>query len=157
MSFGSSEYGWADTKLVAILLARPENSFTKNEILPSLQYFHIRAAKHLNVYRVGWHRDPCQGYKPIDSPRTPGEQWYFSDVRFEEIRKEIEKRTKWQYSGGVDLLLVNACFLRDEPIAYFDFSSSLSIDVAQASRMVLSRPLQSFSSPGARGLSIPGA
>ena len=92
------------------------------EITPSLSYYHHRSGEHINFYcpgfEIGWEPERLQ----------PEENQFFYDPSdFERFRKEIERRSKWRYSGGTDLLLVNARF--DETEANLDFSSAIAADL----------------------------
>ncbi len=59
--------------------------------------------------------------------------YFFSDRAFNEFRREIEIRSefrsKWRYSGGVDLLFTNARLREDE--AEIDFSTTTSADLVE--------------------------
>lgn len=101
-------------RLVGLLFARPYSTLAKEEILPNLEYFHHRSGDHCDFF--------CGGYGAYWNlePKTFPDQrvvctinqvpWLFSTIKFNELRKEIESLAKWQYSGGVDLILFNAYY-----------------------------------------------
>jgi hypothetical protein len=59
-------------------------------------------------------------------------QWLYSDRLFNEFRAELEGVTRWQYSGGTDLVLTNAVWNADRKSADLDFSSALAMNLDQA-------------------------
>ena len=51
--------------------------------------------------------------------------WYYSPEVFNTFRKQIESKTKWKYSGGSDLILVNARYRSDAEEPEIDFSGAI--------------------------------
>jgi hypothetical protein len=98
------------SKLVGILFCFPDSKFGKEEILPFLGYFNLRTAEIVDVYCAGY----GIGHKP-DSypdgriiPSVAGENWWFDETTFNAIRQELEEKSKWNYSGETDLILLTA-------------------------------------------------
>jgi hypothetical protein len=52
---------------------------------------------------------------------------FYSDSDFNDFRLEIEKRSKWRYSGGADPLLINARFDGNE--GRLDFSTAIAANL----------------------------
>lgn len=92
---------------VGILLTRPDLD-TGKEILNSLEYYHHLTGKNINFYLPGygayWYGAYPDGkvVTEIDSA-----QWSFSNKEFVEFIDDMEKYSKWQYSGESELLLVH--------------------------------------------------
>src|SRR5262245_40301582 len=92
-------------RLTGILFARPTSPLAKAEITPNLDDLHHRSGKHIQFL--------CAGYR-VGGDSQPGDQaevnsnWVFSAERFNAFRAEMEEVTTWRYSGGVDLILINA-------------------------------------------------
>jgi hypothetical protein len=111
-------------RLTGLLFARPENKLAREEILSSLSYFDERSGDHVNVY--------CPGYSKSGAgtviAEVSGVKWTFSVPRFNEIRKQLESQTKWRYSGGVDLILLNARTGSESDKEVLDFSSVVSVN-----------------------------
>lgn len=123
-------------RLVGVLFARPTSPLAKEEIIPNLNYFHERSGQHVNFYCGGY----WQGNLPPDLNTgriAVANGWMYADSKFDEFRRDVESRTKWRYSGGVDLLITNARFREGSrwrtilPYAvpgeaYLDFSTTIS-------------------------------
>ena len=101
-------------RMVGLFFIRPDTGFASTEVIPSLGYYHLRSGKHINFYCAGFEI----GWEP--ARLQPEEQRYFySDDTFDNLRRDIEARCSWRYSGGADLLILNA---RDLGRAELDFS-----------------------------------
>ncbi|ENQ1533146.1 hypothetical protein D5E75_22955 [Vibrio parahaemolyticus] len=95
--------------LVGVLFSNPKTSFCKQEILDNLNYFHHRSKHHINIFCCGygayWNADKypdLQVETAID-----GAEWSYSDCAFVNLVEEFEARTKWQYSGENELLILD--------------------------------------------------
>jgi len=120
-------------RMVVLLFARPELPLSKEEIIPSLPYYHVRSGRAVNFY--------CAGYKtgvgfPDDVliAQVGGYDCFFSTERFNTARTEITAHSTWEYSGGCDLILVNAGLRMTsdwppQPKAYLDFSTAISVNL----------------------------
>ncbi len=92
---------------IGILIARPD-LHTGNCILKSLNYFHHLTGNNINFYLPGygayWSGDR---YPDMDTvARINGVDWSFSYKAFVEFITDIEKVSKWKYSGESELLLI---------------------------------------------------
>ena len=96
-----------EPRVAGLLFAQPQSHLTQTEIIPQLAYFHHRSSDDVHFF--------CGGYSAYanvygdNEPliRIDGAQWYFSPSQFNTLRKRVETATKWKYSGGTDLILVN--------------------------------------------------
>lgn len=90
-----------------ILFTRPDLD-TGKEILKSLEYYHHLTGKSVNFYLPGygayWYGAYPDGKVVAE---IDGVQWSFSNKEFVKFVEDIEKNSKWEYSGESELLLVN--------------------------------------------------
>ena len=101
---------------IGILVTRPDLP-TGKDILHSLEYFHFRTGKSINIYMPGY-----GAYWPeTDYPdqrevvEINGVKWYFSNEKFVQFIEDLEKYSKWEYSGESEFLLIE---LKDGRISY---------------------------------------
>jgi hypothetical protein len=125
-------------RLIAILFCRPESSLMQSDVIPSLPYFHCRSGSNTAFYFAGFedsqeywedvhataevvlepaHRGwnaSMEVHGRLTNRRGffvtgPGEtQWCFVPSRFNRFRADVQRRTRWRYSGGCDMILVNS-------------------------------------------------
>lgn len=92
---------------IGILVTRPDLPSGKS-ILNSLEYFHFRTGKTLNFYLAGygayWHNSEYPDGKIVSV--IDGVNWSFSNQKFVQFISELEKYSKWSYSGESELLLI---------------------------------------------------
>jgi hypothetical protein len=127
-------------RLIGLLFCRPELDLMKNEIIPSLPYFHARSGGNTAFYFAGfetvddflWHEENTgtatilpvkegqsssaveiegqlsgeQGYFTVQGPLN--RHWYFVPKSFNRFRADMQKMTRWEYSGGCDMLLLDS-------------------------------------------------
>lgn len=102
----TERYGVLD-ETIGILITRPDLD-TGKSILNSLEYFHFRTGKMINFYLPGygayWTNDYPDGkiVTTIDNVN-----WSFSNKMFAGFISDLEKFSKWKYSGESELLLVD--------------------------------------------------
>lgn len=104
-----------NARIIGLVFCQPQSWIAEKELLPSISYFNLRSGKHVTFYFMGF-----------GSSSIPGQGWDFSLNDFNECRKEMEACSKWRYSGGTDLILVNANFDPQSKSARADFSSGIS-------------------------------
>ena len=114
-------------RMIGILFARPDSQLAKSSILPHLDYFHHRSGNNFDFFCAGYQIDPELGAKVGNKTGfiLDGEQMTFSSRGFNVIREELEYKTTWEYSGGVDLILTNARYDTDGSEAVIDYSSAI--------------------------------
>lgn len=78
-------------------------------------YFDIRSGNTWDLFFPGYYRSEDQGFENhVVGTRPVGDQyakdWFFNERDFDLMRQHVEDSTgqRWQYSGGSDLILVNA-------------------------------------------------
>lgn len=121
-----------EVKIAALLFAQPDN-FTKEELLNSIEYFNARSRSSIDLYFVGY-KKVVPGFSTSRSivATVNNVDWYFSPDIFNELRKAFETKTKWQYSGSVELILFNLYSTNDKKQIQFDFSDAICIDLKKA-------------------------
>ena len=111
-------------RMVGIVFARPSSPLAKSEIIPALADWHHRSGDHVHFFFAGYDRYRQRpGFIRVAVPGM--DDWGYGPEVFNDIRQQIESRTKWQYSGGCDLLLTNARFDSATQKADIDFSSTI--------------------------------
>lgn len=122
-------------RMVGLLFARPESSLAASEILPHLEYYHHRSGDHIDFFCAGYgkywenSRDEFPDQRLVS--RVKDENWLYSSAKFNAFREEVERMTRWRYSGGSDLLLTNGRYDSDKHIGYLDFSTSVVCQLDQ--------------------------
>ena len=90
---------------IAILITRP-NLETGKQILENLEYYHFRTGHSINFYLPGygayWTEEEYPDGKVVTE--IAGVKWSFSNQRFVEFIEDMEKYSKWRYSGESDLI-----------------------------------------------------
>ena len=118
-----------DVRMVGIRLAPAEVRLARDEIIPSLDYFHHRSGNNIDFFCGGYRR---YGYAPRpDERKVSSDQppWIFSASAFDRFRQEIETLCRWRYSGEADLLLVNGHYDAEAEEANLDFKSAIACDL----------------------------
>ncbi|MBN2589880.1 MAG: hypothetical protein JXA96_08450 [Sedimentisphaerales bacterium] len=95
--------------MTGILFAHPDIELSKKEILPLLPRYHVRSDKWFHLFFPGYDMKNSGS----SFPATPYKCVYkknllFSEDYYNKTRRDLENISKWIYSGGVDLLLVDA-------------------------------------------------
>lgn len=106
---------------IGILITRPELP-TGKDILNSLEYYHFRTGKSVNFYLPGYGAYWNSDYPDSKIVTTiDNVNWLFSNQMFALFIEDLEKYSKWQYSGESELLLVDLkeCTLSYENMMQF--------------------------------------
>jgi len=118
-------------RLCAILFARPHMDLASREIFPEIEYFNARLGPRLHVFVAG-----CIGGLEGEFPDERGVgrtgQWRYSDIAFNQLRKDLESRSSWRYKDGCELLLLNTTFDTRKQEATIDFGSAVRTDLLKA-------------------------
>ncbi|MBN1787563.1 MAG: hypothetical protein JW806_04130 [Sedimentisphaerales bacterium] len=131
-------------RLIGLLFARPQTHLCNSEILPNLEYFHHRSAEHINFFCAGYSRNPDEEFNDWEPLTTSIEGiWYYSPTSFNRFREDVASQTKWQYSGEVDLILLNAERDKKDNFCSLKFESSI---VCQLDQMIHDQAISSVSS-----------
>lgn len=100
---------------IGILITRPELPIGK-DILNSLEYYHFRTGKSVNFYLPGYGAYWNNDYPDSKIVTTINNvNWSFSNQMFALFIEDLEKYSKWQYSGESELLLVD---LKEGTLSY---------------------------------------
>ncbi len=119
--------GNGDIRMVGLLFAPAEVRLAKDEIIPSLEYFHHRSGNHIDFFCAGYSR---YGFTPGERPVTQDDpSWMFSLELYDRFRREVERHSRWRYSGEADFLLLNAKRGYESDTASLDFSSTIVCDL----------------------------
>lgn len=115
-------------RLIGLVFCRPDRPLAKTEIFPCLSYWNFRSGTRTAFYFAGYQdelfKDPEISYVPIKGPDEG--KWLWSAKYFDTFLKQVERRTRWEYSGECDMILATS-----RPGAEFqaqiDFSSALLV------------------------------
>jgi hypothetical protein len=126
------EYPNIKNRMIGFLFARPKSSLAKSQIIPNLEYFHHRSGNNIDFFRAGYGKywEGIRSEIPDQIAVTFESQinWLFSNLKFNEFRREIEKNTSWNYSGSSDLILCNA-YLNSNQDSVINFSQVYCCDL----------------------------
>lgn len=122
------QYGYTEdqrrVRMLGLCFARPTSPLAKNEIFPQIPDWHYRSGDHIDFYFAGF-TDIKQGSDSVQVSMPGRGVWYYSPDTFNTFRKQVESKTKWKYSGGNDLILVNARYRSDTKEPEIDFSGAI--------------------------------
>ncbi len=112
--------------MIGLLFARPDLQLAQEQIIPSLEYYHHRSGDSIDFFCAGY---SCYSHENDEiQPIKVGELWEFNPISFNQFRREIEDRSSWQYSGEVDLILLDGkC--DDNGNTYLDFEYAWVCDL----------------------------
>jgi hypothetical protein len=110
-------------RMVGILFARPDSSLGAKEIIPNLDYFHVRSGQHIDFFCAGYGADDLKDPDRESQITVGNVGWQFNVKRFNSISEEVAARTNWKYSGGADLILTNAFFEQVTKRAFLGFDT----------------------------------
>lgn len=113
----------SECKMIGLLFAQSGSFLAKEEIIPSLEYFHYCSDKNIHFFCGGYsaYANIYLDNKPVVS--INGAKWYFSPKEFHTLCREVERLTDWKYSGETDLILLNFDDLPQKKI--IDFESAI--------------------------------
>lgn len=130
--------------IVGILFAQPTHKIVQDEILPNLDYFHVRSGQTISFYLAGygayWQPNHVADMKKVG--KVDNTDWYYSNTFFIDLVNSIEKDTKWEYSGECDLILLR--IISENGVKKFDFSSCMLLSLEQLSRQGAINSIRNF-------------
>jgi hypothetical protein len=135
-----------DVILTGLLFARPSNKLVAEQILPELGYFHHRSGENVDFFCAGFSRyTHGRGHsdeKKIPSVTGPEASWFYSEIAFNEFRRELAAEANWQFSGDPELVLTNAKFdtRRGRTLLDFGRSTKLNLEKAKTDGAIASVP-----------------
>ena len=113
--------------LVGIVLCRPQLKLAREEIIPSLSFFHRESGKNIDFFFAGFDEKPADDSDnvPIKTGISSRPDWNFNLDEFGRFADEIRRKTdnRYRYTGGCDLILVN-CLHSETGDAWLDFNDS---------------------------------
>ncbi len=123
------------SKLAGILFCSPDTDFGKREVLPHLDQFDQRSEDFVEFYCAGFGTTQLAGDTNEGRflPVVAGHKWWYSTKAFNSLRKELEGKTRWKYSGETDLILFTAS-RNASGVGYISFSPSLVCNLEQMSK-----------------------
>jgi hypothetical protein len=113
-------------RMLGLCFARPTSNLAKNEIFPQVPDWHYRSGNYIDFYFAGFtdfQQEPETKSLQVSMPGRG--TWFYSPKTFDSYRKQIEEKTNWKYSGGSDLILVNAYRKSDLDEPIIDFSNAI--------------------------------
>jgi hypothetical protein len=113
-------------RLAVLVFCRPESPLAREEIFPSLSYYHFRSGPATNFYFAGFEQAEAPDGEAVVMAGEAGIRWKYSAKGFNDLRREIERRTTWVYSGGCDLVVTGVRFASTSSRAQLDFSSTVT-------------------------------
>lgn len=102
------KHGNHSTVTVGILIGNANCNFMKDNILSKINQYHHRSNDNIDFYFPGYgaywygHCGPQETVCVVD-----GVSWLYSDKLFCEFIDVLETKSKYQYSGETDLILIN--------------------------------------------------
>ncbi|ABW19400.1 hypothetical protein [Alkaliphilus oremlandii] len=93
---------------VGILIGNAHCNFVKDFILSKIDQYHHRSNHNIDFYFPGYGAYWYGYYGPQETVCVvDGVEWLHSDKLFCEFIDELEYRSKWEYSGETELILIN--------------------------------------------------
>ena len=122
------------SRTIGILLARPDHPIASSEIIPNLNYFHVRSGLHIDFYCAGYGEDLTNypDSKAVTEHGPENQRWFFSDTAFVKFLEAMESESTWKYKGGVELLLLVASVDLASDKVEIDFSKVVCVDIVRA-------------------------
>ncbi len=96
--------------LVGLIIGQPDEPLIKEQIIPKLNFWHHRSANYIDLFCVGF-----------------SAQAAFDAKEFNATLRTLETNTRWRYSGGTDLILVNVTYSPASKKVTPDFTSALAM------------------------------
>lgn len=101
-------HGDAEEIPIALLIGSADSGFMKKYVLNRMNDYHHASKHHLDFYFPGYgaYWNGCYGEEEIVC-EVDNNKWLYSSKKFHEFIEELENETKWQFSGEVELILLN--------------------------------------------------
>ncbi len=119
-------------EIVVFLFVKPTNPEALH-IIKEFEYIHYNSEKYCSVYAIGYSNDfekaQDASYRVVDE--TSPNCWYFSMRAFTDFKRKLEKRIDWEYSGEVEVLVLQKNLSKQQSL---DFSDYVAIDINKGIR-----------------------
>ncbi len=121
------ERSFEDRHIVVLLFVRPSLPDASN-IINEFDYIHYNSERYCSIYAVGYSNDFEKANDPEYSlaGKAAGLDWYYSNKAFVEFKNKLEQRLKWDYSGEIELLVLQNNPGKHNPL---NFQNYVAIDV----------------------------
>lgn len=119
-------------EIVVFLFVRPTNQAAM-DIIREFEYIHCNSYKYCSIYAIGYSNDPqkqaSQYYRKVSEILKY--DWYFSNKAFVEFKNNLEHRLKWEYSGEIEILVLQNNPGQKDPLSFRNY---VAIDVNKGLR-----------------------
>lgn len=109
-------------KMVGLLFGRPQVELVKEQIIPNSSYWHYRSGETIDFFCIGFSSSPLVEWDP---------------KKFTETLDRFEAETSWKYSGGTDLILLNARLKGDSAVLDASTAIVITLEVAIANNVII--------------------
>jgi hypothetical protein len=111
---------------VGLIFGRPACKIFKEELLPDRSYYNLRSGANVELFYMGY-ANPDAEYVTVGAFDDND----FSDQSFVDAVSDFEGRTRWEYSGQTDVILLNSFFSPRQKV-YLDFSNVFAVQLEEA-------------------------
>jgi hypothetical protein len=118
--------GSVKRRLVAILFGRPNLKLVQDILIPNTDYWHVRSSDNIDFYYIGF---------------SSSQQVIFDLKDFIATVERFESETKWRYSGGTDVLILDAYCKAGNPVLDVSHAMAINLEVAVANKVILDVPV----------------
>ena len=117
-------------RMLGIVFAQPQSPIARDELYPALPYFHHRSGESADFYFAGFYQKerPPKDAVAVSAP-DGGVSWVYSATDFNVLRQELEAGTRWRYSGGCDLLIMNVGLHEGQVAPDFEKGIALNLEL----------------------------
>lgn len=122
-------------RMIGILFAKPHRIEPMRDSTLDIATYDERSGERIDFFCAGYLTPGeaalrCFGDEvPVMIPRFR-KSWHFSTKAFDQFRSEVSQRSRWRYSGNVDLILLDVRRTSPETCdARLDFSKAICLDI----------------------------
>ena len=130
-----------DTKQVVVFLfVRPIGALNQ-DIIKEFEYIHYNSGDYCSIYAIGYtdnneHDSSCSQVNTVCNY-----PWYYSNKDYVAFKNKLERRIKWEYSGEVEVLILQNNPGSDNPL---NFTNYVAINISKGIREGYIDSFQSF-------------
>ena len=119
-------------EIVVFLFVRPTNQ-DAIDVIQEFEYIYYNSAEYCSIYAIGYSNDSQKQednhYRRVSA--IIDRDWYFSNKAFVEFKNSLERRIKWEYSGEMEVLILQNNPGGKDPL---NFSNYVAINVNKGLR-----------------------
>ncbi|MEC4175561.1 hypothetical protein VIN30_03760 [Adlercreutzia sp. R7] len=122
----SSLRGRRDRRAILLLLVKPSDEMA-DSLIQKFNYYHFDSAEACSIFAAGF-SEGCFSNEYEDAYEVCsvcGRSWWYSDQCFVGLKKQLEARLKWRYSGEIEILILQRSMGEHSSL---DFTNYVSID-----------------------------